>query len=135
MQNTGHSASPAKAWIITGPASGIGRRTALELARHGTVVLVGRDLGKLSEVETEIRAQRAGPAVSVASDPRRRPPVGLPARPGTQSAGARPGASLPLRTGAAGLTGSLPPPARAAATAQPACRPAALIHSPTCIHV
>jgi NAD(P)-dependent dehydrogenase (short-subunit alcohol dehydrogenase family) len=30
-----------KAWIITGPTSGIGRRTALELAKHGTGVLVG----------------------------------------------------------------------------------------------
>jgi NAD(P)-dependent dehydrogenase (short-subunit alcohol dehydrogenase family) len=68
MQNTGHSASPAKAWIITGPTSGIGRRTALELARHGTVVLVGRDPGKLSEVETEIRARPGGHAVSVVCD-------------------------------------------------------------------
>lgn len=67
MQNTGHSASPARAWIITGPTSGIGRRTALELGRHGTVVLVGRDPGKLSEVETEIRAQ-PGHAVSVVCD-------------------------------------------------------------------
>jgi len=68
MRNTGRSASPAKAWIITGPTSGIGRRTALELARHGTVVLVGRDPGKLSEVETEIQAQPAGRAVSVVCD-------------------------------------------------------------------
>jgi NAD(P)-dependent dehydrogenase (short-subunit alcohol dehydrogenase family) len=29
------------------PTSGIGRRTALELAKQGTVVLVGRDRGKL----------------------------------------------------------------------------------------
>jgi NAD(P)-dependent dehydrogenase (short-subunit alcohol dehydrogenase family) len=38
-------ASPGqgKAYIITGPTSGIGYRTALELARHGTVVLVGRN--------------------------------------------------------------------------------------------
>jgi len=68
MQNTGHSASPARAWVITGPTSGIGRRTALELARHGTVVLVGRDPGKLSEVGTEIQAQPAGHAVSVVCD-------------------------------------------------------------------
>jgi short-subunit dehydrogenase len=29
-----------KAYIITGPTSGIGRRTALDVANHGTVVLV-----------------------------------------------------------------------------------------------
>lgn len=68
MQNTGHSASPAKAWIITGPTSGIGRRTALELAQHGTVVLVGRDPGRLGEVEAEIQAQDGGHAVSVVCD-------------------------------------------------------------------
>ena len=31
-----------KAYIITGPTSGIGRATAMELARYGAVVLVGR---------------------------------------------------------------------------------------------
>ncbi|MEW9702880.1 hypothetical protein [Paenibacillus sp. SI8] len=36
------STHTSPAWIITGPTSGIGRRTALELAKHGTVVLVGR---------------------------------------------------------------------------------------------
>jgi NAD(P)-dependent dehydrogenase (short-subunit alcohol dehydrogenase family) len=56
-----------KAWIITGPTSGIGRRTALELAKHGTVVLVGRDRAKLDEVEKEIQAQD-GHAVSVVCD-------------------------------------------------------------------
>ena len=60
--------SPAdKAWIITGPTAGIGRRTALELAKHGTVVLVGRSRTKLDAVETDIRA-RGGRAVSVVSD-------------------------------------------------------------------
>jgi NAD(P)-dependent dehydrogenase (short-subunit alcohol dehydrogenase family) len=58
----------AQAWIITGPTSGIGRRTALELARHGAVVLAGRDLNKLSEVEAEINALPGGHAVSVISD-------------------------------------------------------------------
>ena len=43
-----------KAYIITGPTSGIGRCTALELARHGTVILVGRDRGKLDEVQKAI---------------------------------------------------------------------------------
>jgi len=56
-----------KAWIITGPTSGIGRRTALELAKHGTVVLVGRDRGKLDAVEREIQA-RGGRAVPIVCD-------------------------------------------------------------------
>jgi NAD(P)-dependent dehydrogenase (short-subunit alcohol dehydrogenase family) len=55
------------AWVITGPTSGIGHRTALELAAHGTVVLVGRDPGKLAEVQTEVRA-RGGEAVTVVAD-------------------------------------------------------------------
>ena len=62
------STSPASAWIITGPTSGIGRRTALELAKHGTVVLVGRDPKKLREVAAEIDAQPGGRAVSVVCD-------------------------------------------------------------------
>jgi NAD(P)-dependent dehydrogenase (short-subunit alcohol dehydrogenase family) len=68
MQNTNHSASPAKAWVITGPTSGIGHRTALELAKHGTVVLVGRDPNKLRTVQAEIDAQPAGHAVSIVCD-------------------------------------------------------------------
>jgi NAD(P)-dependent dehydrogenase (short-subunit alcohol dehydrogenase family) len=62
------SASPPKAWIITGPTSGIGRRAALELARHGTVVLAGRDPAKLAEVQAEIRARPGGHAVTVTCD-------------------------------------------------------------------
>ena len=61
--------SPAerKAYLITGPTSGIGHRTALELAKHGSVVLVGRDRGKLDEVQKTI--ERAGQhAVSVVCD-------------------------------------------------------------------
>jgi NAD(P)-dependent dehydrogenase (short-subunit alcohol dehydrogenase family) len=68
MPNRGRIASSARAWIITGPTSGIGRRTALELARHGTVVLVGRDPDKLAEVQAEITKQPAGHAVSVTAD-------------------------------------------------------------------
>jgi NAD(P)-dependent dehydrogenase (short-subunit alcohol dehydrogenase family) len=55
------------AWIITGPTSGIGRRTALELADHGTVVLVGRNPAKLAEVQREIEA-KGGAGVSVVAD-------------------------------------------------------------------
>lgn len=61
------SASGTRAWIITGPTAGIGRRTALELARHGTVVLVGRNPAKLGEVEQEIEAG-GGHAVPVICD-------------------------------------------------------------------
>ncbi len=55
------------AYVITGPTSGIGRRTALNLARHGTVVLVGRDRRKLDEVQETIQRQ-GGKAVSVVCD-------------------------------------------------------------------
>lgn len=68
MDNSAPRPSLATAWIITGPTSGIGRRTALELAKYGTVVLVGRDPKKLSEVEAEIQAHDAGRAVSVVCD-------------------------------------------------------------------
>ncbi len=57
-------AKQVKSWIITGPTSGIGRQTALRLATHGTVVLVGRDPAKLAELQTQI----AGPTVSVVCD-------------------------------------------------------------------
>lgn len=43
-----------KAYLITGPTSGIGRCTAFELAMHGTVVLVARDPGKLEELQKAI---------------------------------------------------------------------------------
>lgn len=56
-----------KTWIITGPTSGIGRRTALELAAHGTVVLVGRDPAKLAVIERQIEA-RGGRSISVVAD-------------------------------------------------------------------
>jgi len=68
MDNTAPSPSPERAWIITGPTSGIGRRTALELAKHGNVVLVGRDPNKLQQVQAEIQAHDAGRAVSVVCD-------------------------------------------------------------------
>jgi len=67
MATTATNSTAEKAWIITGPTAGIGRRTALDLAQHGTVVLVGRSRAKLDAVEQEIRAQ-GGRAVSVVSD-------------------------------------------------------------------
>jgi NAD(P)-dependent dehydrogenase (short-subunit alcohol dehydrogenase family) len=56
-----------KAYIVTGPTSGIGRATAMELAKHGAVVLVGRDRGKLEVVRRAIE-QRGQHAVSVVCD-------------------------------------------------------------------
>jgi NAD(P)-dependent dehydrogenase (short-subunit alcohol dehydrogenase family) len=56
-----------EAYVITGPTSGIGHRTALELAKHGTVVLVGRDQGKLDEVQKTIE-RKGQHAVTVACD-------------------------------------------------------------------
>jgi NAD(P)-dependent dehydrogenase (short-subunit alcohol dehydrogenase family) len=61
------NASDRKAYIITGPTSGIGRCTALELAKHGTVVLVGRDRQKLDGMQKTIE-QRGQHAVSVVCD-------------------------------------------------------------------
>ena len=59
--------SDRNAYIITGPTSGIGRLTALELARHGTLVLVGRDRKKLHEVQKTIE-QKGQHAASVVCD-------------------------------------------------------------------
>lgn len=56
-----------KAYVITGPTSGIGRATAFEVAKVGTVVLVGRDRGKLGEVQGEIE-RRGQHAISVVCD-------------------------------------------------------------------
>ena len=56
-----------KAYVVTGPTSGIGYETALQLAAHGTVVLVGRDTGKLDDVRADIE-RKAGRAVSVVCD-------------------------------------------------------------------
>jgi NAD(P)-dependent dehydrogenase (short-subunit alcohol dehydrogenase family) len=56
-----------RAYIITGPTSGMGRLTAIELAKHGTVVLVGRDRQKLDAVQKTIE-QNGQHAVSVVCD-------------------------------------------------------------------
>ncbi|MDQ0504227.1 SDR family NAD(P)-dependent oxidoreductase [Xanthobacter agilis] len=67
-KNSGiQNAAPTRAYIITGPTSGIGRAAAFELANHGTVILVGRDQGRLNEVEQAL--ERDGKrAVSVVGD-------------------------------------------------------------------
>lgn len=61
------TASTENAYIVTGPTSGIGRRSALELAKHGTVVLVGRDRNKLDQVRDAIKSKK-GNAVAVVCD-------------------------------------------------------------------
>jgi len=65
--NPGKDPADRKAYIITGPTSGIGRATALELAKHGTVVLVGRDPRKLDDLQKTIE-QTGQHAVSVICD-------------------------------------------------------------------
>ena len=56
-----------KAYVITGPTSGIGYATALELAKHGTVILVGRNRDKLNQVQKTIE-ETGQKAVSVICD-------------------------------------------------------------------
>jgi NAD(P)-dependent dehydrogenase (short-subunit alcohol dehydrogenase family) len=56
-----------KAYIITGPTSGIGRAAALELARRGMVVLVGRDPPKLDDLQKTMK-RKGQHAVSVVCD-------------------------------------------------------------------
>ncbi|MDB5086100.1 MAG: short-chain dehydrogenase/reductase [Mucilaginibacter sp.] len=56
-----------KAYIITGPTSGIGYATALELANHGTVILVGRNPEKLDQLQKAIK-DMGQDAVSVVCD-------------------------------------------------------------------
>lgn len=58
---------PQHAWIITGPTSGIGRQTALRLAAHGPVVLVGRNAERLASVQEEIK-RRGGRGIAVICD-------------------------------------------------------------------
>ena len=57
--------SASDAYIITGPTSGIGYATALEVAKHGTVVLVARDRAKLDAVRSTIERKGARAATVV----------------------------------------------------------------------
>jgi NAD(P)-dependent dehydrogenase (short-subunit alcohol dehydrogenase family) len=59
--------SDHKAYIITGPTSGIGRATTFEVIKHGKVVLVGRDHEKLHQLQKEVE-RKGGHAVSVVCD-------------------------------------------------------------------
>ena len=53
-----------KICLVTGSTNGIGKSTAIELARMGaTVVIIGRDAQKTSEVVKEIRAASGNPNV------------------------------------------------------------------------
>jgi len=56
-----------KVYVITGPTSGIGRATALEIAKHGQLVLVGRDREKLNQLQREIES-KGHHAVAVVCD-------------------------------------------------------------------
>lgn len=56
-----------RAYIITGPTSGYGLATAQEVAKYGTVVLVGRDREKLRALQREIQ-QKGGHAETVVCD-------------------------------------------------------------------
>ena len=67
MPKSGTNSSERKAYLITGPTSGIGYATALELAKHGTIVLVGRDPAKLDDVQKTIK-RKGQHAVSVVCD-------------------------------------------------------------------
>ena len=59
-----------RAYIITGPTSGIGYATALELAKYGTVILMGRNPEKLGQLQKEIKdmGHQAVPVVCDISD-------------------------------------------------------------------
>lgn len=61
------SSEDRKAYVVTGPTSGFGRATALELAKYGTLVLVGRNRDKLAEVQRAIE-RKGGRAVPVVCD-------------------------------------------------------------------
>ena len=56
-----------KVYVITGPTSGIGLATAMQLAAYGTVILVGRNKEKLGRVEKAIK-EKGGRALAVVCD-------------------------------------------------------------------
>jgi len=62
-----NSTNTPPVYVVTGPTSGIGRETALQVARRSTVVLVGRNSSKLNEVQKTIQ-ERGGKAIPVVCD-------------------------------------------------------------------
>lgn len=66
MQSTS-GLTDRKGYIVTGPTSGIGRATVLELAKQATVILLGRDRQKLGEMQKLIQ-QQGGDALAVPCD-------------------------------------------------------------------
>jgi len=56
-----------KVYIITVPTSGTGRATALKMVKHGTLVLIGRNSGKLNGVMKGIE-RLGGQAVAIVCD-------------------------------------------------------------------
>jgi len=62
-----NSSANQKAYIVTGPTSGIGREATFELAKHGTVILVGRNREKLDQLQRTIESKGQF-AVTVACD-------------------------------------------------------------------
>lgn len=56
-----------RAYIITGPTSGIGYATTLELAKYGTVILVGRNQDKLNQLQKTLE-QKKHKAITVLCD-------------------------------------------------------------------
>ncbi|MEO3404917.1 SDR family NAD(P)-dependent oxidoreductase [Mucilaginibacter sp. CAU 1740] len=56
-----------KAYIITGPTSGIGKATALKMAGYGKLILVGRNFEKLRETQAMIE-NNGGTALPVVCD-------------------------------------------------------------------
>lgn len=67
MSNVILQGGSSKVYIVTGPTSGIGLATAMELAKHGTVVLVARNRAKLDKVKKAIE-HRGGRALCVVCD-------------------------------------------------------------------
>lgn len=67
MMISKNNPSNRRAYIITGPTSGIGRATVFEVAKHGTVVLVGRDPERLDDLQKAVE-RKGGRAVPVVCD-------------------------------------------------------------------
>lgn len=65
--NTQPNLDFSKAYVITGPTSGLGKEATFALARFGTLVLVGRNMEKLKAVVADVE-KRGGKAIAVVCD-------------------------------------------------------------------